>query len=611
MVAPPVLTLSHLHHGYDALPLFDAINVSILEEARLCLIGRNGSGKSTVLKIMAGLVDPQEGERFVRPGKSVGYMDQDPDLTEYPTLRNYAIAGLPEADAYRADIVAEGLNLDLNRASQTASGGERRRAALVKIFAEDPDLMLLDEPTNHLDILAITWLEDHLRVRRKAFVLVSHDRMFLRNLTQGILWLDRGVLRQHPKGFEAFEAWRDATYDAEDMHHHKLKQLIKSEARWAVEGISARRKRNQGRLRRLTDLRAKQSEYIQRKTVSGMTFEAGQKSGKLVVEAVKISKAFKGQSIIKDFSLRVTRGARLALVGPNGVGKTTLLNMLTGQLQPDAGKIRLGTKLTPVVFDQNRAGLNPDLSLWNTLTHDKELGISGKNDQIMVRDTPKHVVGYLKEFLFDAHQVRGPVSALSGGEKARLLLAKIMARPSNMLILDEPTNDLDVETLDILQEVLDRYDGTVILVSHDRDFLDRFATVTIAIEEGGHAIAYAGGWSDYQRQRRLSASGPQSKTTAAHQVKSPMSVASKPKQKKSGLTFTQKHRLTELPDVIEALEKDIAKLQTLLSDAELYAKDPVKFEKAADLLAERQSALQTLEEEWMMLETIAEKGQGA
>jgi len=600
MAAPPILTLSNIHLTFGGDPLFTGLDLVIEEGARLCLVGRNGSGKSTLLKVIAAQVQADDGVRFLRPRQSVGYMEQHPDLSGFATLRDYATDALDAGDMYRADMVAEGLKLDLECSTTTASGGERRRAALTKIVAENPDLMLLDEPTNHLDVEAIAWLEDHLRATRKAFIIISHDRTFLRTLTRGIVWVDRGVVRQHPKGFEAFEDWRDKIFEEEDMQRHKLNRRIKSEARWAVEGISARRTRNQGRVRRLADLRAEKAGQITRTGAAAMALDTGAKSGKLVVEAVDISKAY-DKPIIKDFSLRVMRGERIALVGPNGVGKTTLLNILTGQLAPDSGTVKLGTNLVPAIFDQNRNALDPKATLWETLTQDKELGVSGKNDQIMVRGTPKHVVGYLKEFLFNDNQARGPVSALSGGEKARLLLARIMAKPSNLLILDEPTNDLDIETLDLLQEVLDGYDGSVILVSHDRDFLDLVATTTIAMEGDGRATIYAGGWSDYRAQRGIDKSAPRKtgkKTKASDTAKNP---ADKP-----GLSFTQKHRLEALPAVMARYEVEITKLQEFMSDPDLFANHPEKFQKATDGLVERQAALDAAEEEWLELGSLAD-----
>ena len=598
MANPPILTLSDIMLTFGGNPLFEGVNATVHEGARTCLVGRNGSGKSTLLKVIAGIVEPDSGNRFVQPGMSIGYMDQHPDLSDFATLGDFAMSGLQQGEEYKVEMAAEGLKLNPDQTPQAASGGERRRAALAKILAEAPDLMLLDEPTNHLDIEAIAWLEDHLRQTRDAFILISHDRAFLRSLTRDTMWVDRGLVRQNPKGFEGFEEWRDKTFEEEDMQRHKLNRLIKAEARWAVEGISARRKRNQGRVRRLGELKDQRASQIKRAGPAAMVFDSGQKSGKRVIEANGISKTFGDKTIVTDFSIRVARGERIAMIGPNGVGKTTLLNMLTGKLAPDTGDVKLGTNLIPAIFDQNRSALDPKVTLWDSLTEDKELGVSGQNDQIMVRGTPKHVVGYLKEFLFNENQARGPVSALSGGEKARLLLARLMAKESNLLVLDEPTNDLDVETLDLLQEILDDYDGTVLLVSHDRDFLDRVATTSIVMEGDGQATVYAGGWSDYQTQRKAT-----EKAAQKEQVKPPKTEkSSKPKAQKPKVSFKEEHRLKELPAVIERLEAEIAKLTEYLSDPELYTTAPVKFQKATEALTERQTALENAEMEWLELE---------
>lgn len=599
MARPPILTLSDVTLGFGGNPLFDGLSLAIQPGDQTALVGRNGSGKSTLMKVMAGLVEPDQGTRFLTPGLSVGYMEQDPDFTGFATLGDFATAALGPADLYRIEMAADGLKLNLSQSPETASGGERRRAALARILAEAPDLMLLDEPTNHLDINAIEWLQEHLAQTRSAFVLISHDRAFLSALTKSTLWVDRGIVRRQERGFARFEDWRDKIHEEEDQERHKLNRLIKAEARWAVEGISARRTRNQGRVRRLAALREERAGQIARQGVARLEMESGPKSGKLVVEATGISKTFDGVAIIKDFTLKVMRGERIALVGPNGAGKTTLLNMLTGDLPPDAGKIRHGIGLMSVVFDQNRAQLDPDASLWDTLTQDKDLGVSGKNDQIMVRGTPRHVVGYLKDFLFDENQVRSPVRALSGGEKARLLLARLLARESNFLILDEPTNDLDIETLDLLQELLSDYDGTVLLVSHDRDFIDRIATTTLLMEGKGRVTIHAGGWSDIPMSARPAKSKPQEK-----QAK-PKTSTPKVQKLKSGLTFTEQHRLDALPGEMERLEAEIAKLQTLMADPELFTREPVKFKKATQALVDRQEKLTAAEEEWLTLEEKA------
>ena len=549
---------------------------------------------------MAGLVEADTGTRILPPQTSVGYMEQDPTMAGYATLGDYAASGLELGEAYRVERAAEGLKFDPSRPVATASGGERRRAALAKLMAEAPELMLLDEPTNHLDIEAIAWLEAELKSTKAGFVLISHDRAFLNTLTRATLWIDRGLVRRNEKGFDAFESWRDKLWEEEDIQRHKMDRKIKSEGRWAVEGISARRKRNQGRLRALQDLRAERAAMIRRQGTAAMELASGPKSGRKVIDVIKIDKSYANQTNIKGFSLTIQRGDRVAFVGPNGVGKTTVLKMLMGEVAPDQGEVKQGTNLVPAVFDQTREQLDPERSLWENLTSDPTMGVSGKADQVLVRGTPKHVVGYLKEFLFEDAQARAPVRALSGGEKARLLLAKLMARESNLLVLDEPTNDLDIETLDLLQELLDDYDGTVLLVSHDRDFLDRVATTTVAMEGNGKATVYAGGWSDYQAQK-------QADTPAPAQSKDKMKIEAKAPQKKekSGLSFTEKHRLEALPSVIERLEGEIAKLETYLAAPDLYAKEPLKFQKATEALVERQSALSAAEEEWLILEEKA------
>ena len=600
MARTPLLQLSDISLTFGGNPVFDGLGLIVQPGDRVALVGRNGSGKSTLMKVMAGLVEADTGTRILPPQTYVGYMEQDPTMAGYATLGDYAASGLELGEAYRVERAAEGLKFDPSRPVATASGGERRRAALAKLMAEAPELMLLDEPTNHLDIEAIAWLEAELKSTKAGFVLISHDRAFLNTLTRATLWIDRGLVRRNEKGFDAFESWRDKLWEEEDIQRHKMDRKIKSEGRWAVEGISARRKRNQGRLRALQDLRAERAAMIRRQGTAAMELASGPKSGRKVIDAIKIDKSYANQTIIKDFSLTIQRGDRVAFVGPNGVGKTTVLKMLMGEVAPDQGEVKQGTNLVPAVFDQTREQLDPERSLWENLTSDPTMGVSGKADQVLVRGTPKHVVGYLKEFLFEDAQARAPVRALSGGEKARLLLAKLMARESNLLVLDEPTNDLDIETLDLLQELLDDYDGTVLLVSHDRDFLDRVATTTVAMEGNGKATVYAGGWSDYQAQK-------QADTPAPAQSKDKMKIEAKAPQKKekSGLSFTEKHRLEALPSVIERLEGEIAKLETYLAAPDLYAKEPLKFQKATEALVERQSALSAAEEEWLILEEKA------
>lgn len=601
MARAPLLQLNDISLTFGGDPVFEGLSLVVQPGDRVALVGRNGSGKSTLMKVMAGLVEADSGDVIAGPGVSVGYMEQDPDLSGYETLGEFASATLEASEMYKVERAGEGLKFDPDRPVATASGGERRRAALARLMAEEPELMLLDEPTNHLDIEAIRWLEDELKGTRTAFVIISHDRAFLRELTRATLWIDRGSVKRQEKGFGAFEAWRDQVWEEEDTQRHKLNRKIKAEARWAVEGISARRKRNQGRVRALQDLRAERASQINRQGAAAMALEAGPKSGRKVMEAVNITKRFGDKTIVRDFSLKVQRGDRIALVGPNGVGKTTLLNMLIGKETPDQGEVTLGTNLALALFDQARAQLDGDMTLWESLTGDPDMRVLGKADQVLVRGNPKHVVGYLKEFLFDEGQARAPVRSLSGGEKARLLLAKIMARESNLLVLDEPTNDLDVETLDLLQELLGQYDGTVILVSHDRDFLDRVAATTIAMEGDGRATVYAGGWSDYLTQR-----GQDDFASSVTETKKPAVAKAEPKKaEKKGLSFTEKHRLEALPAEIARLEAEISKLEGLLTDADLFTREPVKFKKATEALVERQEKLAASEEEWLDLEDRA------
>jgi ATP-binding cassette subfamily F protein uup len=603
MARAPLLQLSGIGLTFGGNPVFDGLDLVVQGGDRLVLVGRNGSGKSTLMKVMAGLVEADRGARTLAPGVTVGYMEQDPDLSAYPTLGAYAASGLAEGEGYRVALAAEGLRFDPATPVATASGGERRRAALAKLLAEAPELMLLDEPTNHLDIEAIEWLERQLSETRAAFVLISHDRAFLRALGRATLWIDRGEVRRREAGFEGFEDWRDELWAAEDEARHKLDRKIKAEAKWAVEGISARRKRNMGRVRALQALREGRAAQVRRQGTAAMALEAAPASGARVVDAVGVGKAFGDRVILRDLTLRVQRGDRVALVGPNGAGKTTLLKILTGEMAPDTGAVTRGTNLELAVFDQTRARLDPEASLWENLTGDPLMRVGGAADQVLVRGRPKHVVAYLKDFLFDERQARAPVRSLSGGEKARLLLAKLMAQPANLLVLDEPTNDLDVETLDLLQDLLGEFEGTVLLVSHDRDFIDRIATQTVALEPGGRATVYPGGWSDYAAQRPAPvAAAP----VAARPAAAPPAPPPAPRPRPEGLSFAERKRLDALPALIDRLTAEMAKLTEFLSAPDLYAKEPAKFAKASEALAERQAALAAAEEEWLTLAERAE-----
>ena len=609
MAQAPLLQLSDIALGWGGAPVLDGLDLVIQPGDRLALVGRNGSGKSTLMKVMAGLIEPDRGARACAPGVTVGYMEQDPDYAGFATLGDYAAQALDPGEAYRVELAAEGLTFDPALDPARASGGERRRAALARLLAEAPELMLLDEPTNHLDIGAITWLEERLRETRAGFVLISHDRAFLNALARGTLWIDRGQVRRRDGPFEGFEDWRERVWEAEDAARHKLDRKIRAEARWAVEGISARRKRNQGRVRALQALRAERAAQIRRQGTAAMALEAAPASGKLVAELDGVTKAQGGRVLLRDLSLRITRGERLALMGPNGCGKTTVLRLILGEDEPDAGSIRRGTGLEVALFDQTRAQLDGDATLWENLTGDPLMRVSGQADQVMVRGTPRHVVGYLKDFLFDESQARAPVRSLSGGEKARLLLARLMAREANLLVLDEPTNDLDIETLDLLQDLLGGFEGTVILVSHDRDFVDRVASSTLVFEGQGRATLYAGGWSDARAQgARFAVAEAAGKPGSAAPPK-PAPKAAAP-VRRAKLSFAEKHRLETLPDEIARLEAEIGKLERLLADPELFTRAPEKFSKATAALAQRQEALAQAEEDWLALAEKAEALEG-
>jgi ATP-binding cassette subfamily F protein uup len=606
MPPAPLLQLSSLTLGHGGDPLFAGLDLTVQPGDRLALVGRNGSGKSTLMKVMAGMVEPDAGSRTPGPGVTVAYLDQDPDFGPFETLGAFATAGLDPADHWRVEAAAEGLGFDAARPAATASGGERRRAALARLIARDAELWLLDEPTNHLDIAAIAWLEARLAEARAGVIVISHDRAFLQATARGLLWLDRGVLRRLDAPYAAFEDWRDRVFAEEDLARHKLDRKIKAEGRWAVEGISARRKRNQGRLRALQAMRADRAAQIRRQGTAALEIASAAPSGKLVADLAGVSKAFGDQEIVRNLTLTVQRGDRLALVGPNGAGKTTLLRLILGELVPDSGTVRLGTGLKPAVFDQARARLDPQATLWESLAGDPFLGVSGRADQVMVRGQPRHVVGYLKDFLFDEAQARAPVRALSGGERARLLLAKLFAQDCNLLVMDEPTNDLDIETLDLLQDLLGEFDGTVLLVSHDRDFIDRIATTTLVLEGRGRATVYAGGWSEMLAQRGSAPfGGPVAAAAAPRRSEVPApAVALVPR--KTGLSGAQKRRLEALPAEIDRLGAEIGKLEALLADPQLYAREPAKFAKATEMLTQRQQALAAAEEEWLTLAELAD-----
>ena len=603
MVNGPQISLKNIFLSFGEKQIFEGLNLLVQPRDRIALVGRNGSGKSTLLKVLQGLVIQDEGERILSKGLSVGYMEQDPNLSEFDTLKDYVCSGVLVSDYHEGEKVAQNLGVDLDMPVNISSGGERRRAALTKLIAENHDIMLLDEPTNHLDVEAIEWLEAELKGLSKSFIVISHDRKFLSNLTNDTIWVDRGQARRCSIGFGGFEAWRDKIWHEEDEKIHKLNRKIRSESRWAVEGISARRKRNQGRLRNLEKLRAERQSYISRTGLAKMKLESRTKSGQLVLKADKVSKSFGEKCIIRNFSIQIRKGDRIGIVGPNGIGKSTLLKILLGEVIPDLGTAKLGSNLIVAKFDQMREQLNLENSLWQNLTDDPTMKASGKAGQIMVRGKSKHVAGYLKEFLFSESQLRSPVKSLSGGEKARLLLAKLMTRESNLLILDEPTNDLDLETLDLLQEVIAEYEGTVLLISHDRDFLNRTVDTSIILTGQVEFVKIAGSWDDYNNLKAKNKT--QNKGEYLDKKKNVSEPPKREMPSKAEFSFVDKHRLDEIPNLIDRLEYEIKQLETFLSDSNLYLEHPNKFEKASAALIERQAEMKKLEDEWFKLEEKA------
>ncbi|WP_417832264.1 ATP-binding cassette domain-containing protein [Terasakiella sp.] len=595
MALPPLLTLRDVHVTFGGRPVFEGVECAVQPGDRICLVGRNGSGKSTLMKVIAGLVEIDDGERFVQPGVTVSYLPQDPVMPEGVNVHDYVHAGLRHEDEYhRVDICLEAMKLDGTRDTSTLSGGEGRRAAIARALVSEPDILLLDEPTNHLDLPTIEWLEEELQSFRGAMMMISHDRTFLRKLSRQLLWLDRSKIRRTDQGYEFFDEWVEQVLADEEKELTRINIQIAEEERYMLKGVTARRKRNMRRVRKLADLREQKATRVQVQGTVNLKVDSGESSGKLVIEAKGISKAFDNKIIAKDFSIRVMRGDKIGLIGPNGAGKTTLLKMLTGQLQPDSGDIRIGTNLTAAYFDQKRDNLPKDVTPWDYLA---DMG----GDQIIVHDQPKHVVTYMRDFLFEERQARQPIHALSGGEKNRLMLAKLLASPTNFLVLDEPTNDLDMETLDLLQEVLSEYDGTLLLVSHDRDFLDRVVTSTIAVEGNGNVQEYPGGYEDYLRQR------PDDKVVTEAKAKSAEKPKDQPKKTKAKLSYKDQRELDMLPQKMEKLTAEKEKLERAMADPDLFAKSPDKFQKTSDDLSAVQAELDACEERWLELEMLQEE----
>jgi ATP-binding cassette subfamily F protein uup len=599
-MAPPLIQLKDIALTFGGTPLLSGVELSVSASERVCLIGRNGSGKSTLLKIAAGLVEPDKGSRFVQPGATIRYLPQEPDFSGFATTLAYVEAGLaPGDDHYQARYVLEQLGLRGDEDPAHVSGGEARRAALARVLAPSPDILLLDEPTNHLDLSTIERLESELGSRRSALVMISHDRRFLSNLSRSTAWLDRGQIRQIDRGFGAFEAWRDEVLAEEEREQHKLDRKIVNEEHWLRYGVSGRRKRNVKRLGNLHSLREQRRDYRGATGNASLAAAEAEKSGKLVIEAKGITKAYGERKIVDGFSIRVQRGDRIGIVGPNGAGKTTLVNLLTGADAPDSGSLRLGANIEMATLDQHRESLDPKSTLAEALT-------GGRGDHIMVGGKPKHVVSYMKDFLFAQEQMRTPLEVLSGGERGRLMLARALAKPSNLLVLDEPTNDLDLETLDVLEEMLGDYDGTVILISHDRDFLDRVVTSVIVPEGNGRWIEYAGGYTDMLAQRGADLKREPAKP-ADEERKETKAAASPSATPKRRLNFNEKHALETLPKTMTKLQAEIARQQKVLDDPDLYTGDRKKFDRASAAIATAQQELATAEDRWLELEVLREE----
>ena len=598
MAEAPIYTLKNIHLAFGDNQLFEEVELYINKGDKICLVGRNGSGKSTLLKVIANIIEADGGDIFVQPGTKTAYMPQEPDLSAYTTLKEAVLSGLPpeeQKDEYLADIWLTRLNIDGSLNPQKASGGECRKAALAKALISEPDILLLDEPTNHLDIATIETLEDIIKEFRGAVILISHDRMFLSHVSKQTFWLDRGKMHINNKGFANFEEWQEQIINQEIIAQNNLNKKIAEETEWLHKGVTARRRRNMGRLRRLIELRRERREQIKQVGNINLNIDEGDFRSKLVIEAKHICKSYNGRDIIKDFSTRIIRGNKIGIVGPNGAGKTTLIKMLTKRLEPDSGHVRIGKNLEEAYFDQNRLTLDPKKTLWQTLCD--------KGDHIMVQGHWRHVVAYLKDFLFKPTQAHCPVAALSGGEKNRLMLAKALAQPSNFLVLDEPTNDLDMDTLDLLQEVLDEYAGTILIVSHDRDFLDRVAGSIIYLKGDGTAYEHAGSYSELLEKIKEN-NAPVSKTQTKSQTK-PAPVPTAKAAKK--LSYNQQRMLEVLPEEIAQLEKDINALTEELSDPDLYQNNPQRFDEASAALENKQQEKSAKEEAWLEVSILAEE----
>jgi ATP-binding cassette subfamily F protein uup len=596
-MAAPILSYEDLGLIQGEGWLFRHLDLYVGERDRLALIGRNGAGKTTLLKCLADLIDPDEGKRTIVPGTNVVLLEQDPKMDGFATLEEWVLHGRDAPQAHEAAAIADQLGIDLARPTATASGGERRRAAITRALAQAPDVLLLDEPTNHLDLGAIEWLEEWLKRFTGAFIVISHDRTFLTRLTRSCIWLDRGELRRSEIGFGGFDAWTERVYDEEARAAEKLEAKLKIELHWLQRGVTARRRRNQGRLAKLHEMRAQRAAMLGAAGTAKLALAKDDVRSKTVIEADEVSKAYGDRPIIRDFSLRIQRGDRIGIVGPNGAGKTTLLKLLTGEIAPDIGKVAQARTLSGIVIDQQRKLMEPDKRVKDVLANG--------GDWIEVRGTKKHIKGYLKEFLFDPALTDAPVGSLSGGERSRLLLAREFAREANLLVLDEPTNDLDLETLDLLQEVIADYDGTVLIVSHDRDFLDRTVTITLGLDGSGKVDIVAGGYEDWVRQR-YEAARTSAKAAPRGAAKAARDPAPGPRPSANKLSYKDQRDYDRLPQEIERMQADIAAAEAALSDPELYTRDPGRFGALTERIARNRAEIEAAEVRWLEVAEMAE-----
>ncbi len=597
----PIYSLKDVHLTFGIHPLFTGLNLYVNKGDKICLIGRNGSGKSTLLKVITGQMEPDSAIQYIQPNLKISYMPQEENFSDFSTLKDVILSGLSSShknESYKADILIDLLDIRAEQNPMTASGGERKKTALAKALVDEPDLLLLDEPTNHLDIATIERLEDIIRKFSGAVIVISHDRQFLNHISNATIWLDRGIAHLNDKGYSHFEQWQEQIIEQEIIEQKNLNKRIEEETEWLHKGVTARRKRNMGRLRRLQQLRLERKEQIKQIGSMNLNIDKGLIQSKMISEAKHIYKSFGERTLVSDFSVRILRGNKIGIVGPNGAGKTTLIKLLTKRIEPDSGSVRIAKNLEEAYFDQNRITLDPTKTLWKT--------ICPEGDHIFVRGHFRHVVSYLKDFLFTSAQANTPVGALSGGEKNRLMLAVALAKPSNFLVLDEPTNDLDMDTLDLLQEVLDEYEGTILIVSHDRDFLDKVATSLFYMDGSGKIIEHIGTYTqlleNLKKKQNTTVSKQKKEVTQSDTEKSTL-----PKNTpKRGLTFTEEHLLRQLPDDIDNQSKIVAKLQELLIDPAVYA-DTEKAKETAQKLHQAQAKLEELENKWLELQMRAEE----